>query len=369
MVEGTTIHCTFEVNGRRRQRMTEKIEIEEFIARSEYVPVVDVRSPGEYNQGHISGAVNLPLFDNEERAIVGTIYKNSGRDTAILKGLELAGPKLAGFVKKMYQITPQKEVIVHCWRGGMRSEQMAWLFDQAGFKAAMLAGGYKSYRRFIRQCFSKEMNCIVLGGMTGSGKTDILHQISLAGEQILDLEMIACHKGSVFGAMGQKTQPTNEQFENNVYTFWQDFDLKKRVWIEDESRSIGTVTLPDPLFHKICCSPMIRVEIAKEARIRRLVKEYSGFDKELLKEAVTKISEKLGGTRTKQALEAIEKTDFESVVSLVLTYYDKSYGHSVSTRTNQNIRSLYFNEDNPAENAERVLEYIRMNSEELTTHN
>ena len=343
--------------------MVEKVEIEEFISRSKHIPVVDVRSPCEYNQGHIPGATNVPLFDNEDRAIVGTIYKNSGRDTAVLKGLELAGPKLAGFVKKMVQMAPQKEILIHCWRGGMRSEQMAWLFDQAGFKTGLLTGGYKSYRRFIRESFSKESNCIILGGMTGSGKTDILNKLSVIGEQILDLEMIACHKGSVFGGMGQKLQPTNEQFENNIYSFWQNFDLKKRIWIEDESRAIGTVTIPDPLFTKICCSPMIKVEITKEARIQRLVKEYSGFNKEILKEAVTKISEKLGGTRTKQAMEAIDKNDFEFVADDVLTYYDKSYEHSVSVRINQNIRSIFLTEDNAEVNASRILEFTGMGNE------
>jgi tRNA 2-selenouridine synthase len=343
--------------------MVEKVEIEEFISRSKYIPVVDVRSPCEYNQGHIPGAINVPLFDNEDRAIVGTIYKNSGRDTAVLKGLELAGPKLAGFVKKMVQVAPQKEILIHCWRGGMRSEQMAWLFDQAGFKTGLLNGGYKSYRRFIRESFSKESDCIILGGMTGSGKTDILNKLSVTGEQILDLEMIACHKGSVFGGMGQKIQPTNEQFENNIYSFWQNFDLKKLIWIEDESRAIGAVTMPDPLFTKICCSPMIKVEITKEARIQRLVKEYSGFNKEMLKGAVTKISEKLGGTRTKQAMEAIDKNDFEFVADDVLTYYDKSYEHSVSVRINQNIRSIFLTEDNAEVNASRVLEFTGMGNE------
>ena len=198
--------------------------------------------------------------------------------------------------------------------------------------------------------------------MTGSGKSDILHQLSLLGEQVIDLEMIACHRGSVFGGLGQEMQPTNEQFENNLYSFWQNLDLNKHVWIEDESRAIGTVTIPDPLFQKICCSPMIRVEIPKEARIQRLVKEYSGFDKELLKEGVIKISEKLGGTRMKQALEAIEKNDFEFAVELVLAYYDKSYQHSVSGRINQHIKACYLNEDNSEINALRVLEIIRMSS-------
>jgi tRNA 2-selenouridine synthase len=340
--------------------MFEKVEIEAFLSRSEYTPVIDVRSPGEYDQGHIPGAVNLPLFDDKERAIVGTIYKNSGRDAAVLRGLEMAGPKLAGFVKKMVQIAPRKEILIHCWRGGMRSEQMAWLFDQAGFKTALLSGGYKSYRHYIRENFSQPVNCFIIGGMTGTGKTDILHQLSLKQEQVLDLEMIACHKGSVFGGLGQQIQPTNEQFENNIYSYWQNLDFNKHVWIEDESRAIGNVIIPDPLFQKICSSPMIKIEIPKEARVQRLVKEYSGFKEGSLKEAVTKISEKLGGTRTKQALKAIDKNDFEFVADTVLAYYDKAYQHSVSGRINQDIRPCTFNKDNPTANALKVLEFLKM---------
>jgi tRNA 2-selenouridine synthase len=340
--------------------LVEKIDIIEFLNRARNLPVIDVRSPAEFQQGHIPGAINLPLFHNEERAIIGTIYQKSGRDAAVLKGFEFAGPQMAGFVKKMYQIAPFKEILVHCWRGGMRSEHISWLFDQAGFKTSVLTGGYKSYRHFIRESFSNEMNCIILGGKTGSGKTDILHQLSLLGEQVVDLEMIACHKGSAFGGLAQEIQPTNEQFENNLYGFWQNLDLKKRVWIEDESRAIGNINIPDPLFQKMCSAPLVMVEIPKEARIQRLVKEYSEFNKERLKQAVMKISEKLGGTRTKQALEAIDKNEFEFVADTVLTYYDKSYQHSVSVRTSKDIRHCTLNEDNPEVNALRVLEFIGM---------
>jgi tRNA 2-selenouridine synthase len=344
--------------------LVEKIDIQEFLNRALNLPVIDVRSPAEFQQGHIPKAINLPLFDNDERSIVGTIYQKSGRDAAVLKGLELAGPKMAGFVKKINQIAPQKEILVHCWRGGMRSEHMSWLFDQTGFKTSVLTGGYKAYRHFIRESFSNEMNCIILGGMTGSGKTDILHQLSLLGEQVIDLEMIACHRGSVFGGLGQGMQPTNEQFENNLYGSWQNLDLNKRVWIEDESRSIGTVTVPDPLFQKVCASPMMMVEIPKEARIQRLVKEYSGFDNELLKQSVMKISEKLGGTRTRQAIEALDRNEFEFVAETVLAYYDKSYQHSVSARINKEIRPCHLIEDIPAMNAVRVLEVARMKNEQ-----
>ena len=273
--------------------MVEQIEIEEFIGLMDSFPVIDVRSPGEYSQGHIPCAVNLPLFNDGERAIVGTIYKNSGREAAVLKGLELAGPKLAGFVKKAGQLVPRKRFLIHCWRGGMRSGQMAWLFDQAGFQPVLLAGGYKSYRRFIRESFSKAAEIIVIGGLTGSGKTDILNHLFMMGEQVLYLERSANHKGSVFGALGQEKQPTNEQFENDLHEQWRHFDFHQRIWIEDESRNIGNVIIPDPLFDRIISSPMIRIGLPVEARIYRIINEYAGFDPGLLKDSIMKISEKL----------------------------------------------------------------------------
>jgi len=338
--------------------MVARVTIEEFLARSGSIMLIDVRSPGEFNQGHIPGAINLPLFDDEERAMVGTLYKNSGREAAVLKGLELAGPKLAGFVKRMHQFAPQREILIHCWRGGMRSEHMGWLLDQAGFKVTFLTGGYKSYRKFIRESFSVHSRIIILGGLTGSSKTDILHQLEMLGEQVLDLEKIACHKGSVFGALGQNPQPTNEQFENNIYVQWQKFDFSRTIWIEDESRSIGSVFIPDPLFEEMSRAPMIRVGMDEQFRIQRLVKEYEGFEKGLLREAVNKISEKLGGTRTKQALEAIGNNDFRTAAILVLGYYDKTYQHAMSKRENKKSLTISLSDDNPEKNARLILKKV-----------
>ena len=215
----------------------------------------------------------------------------------------------------------------------------------------MLNGGYKAYRKYIRESFSCQSNIIILGGLTGSGKTQILHQLSAMGEQILDLESLSCHKGSVFGAMGQKPQPTNEQFENDIYSQWKSFDFSKIIWIEDESRSIGSVIIPDPLFLQMNRAPMIKIEISREIRVERLVKEYAGFEPSLLKDAILKISEKLGGTRTGLALQSVEKGDFASAVEPVLEYYDKTYHHAVSKRVNQNIRTFESDTDDAKKNA------------------
>jgi tRNA 2-selenouridine synthase len=336
--------------------MANRIEAGPFLSASQTTPVVDVRSPAEYRQGHIPGAVNIPLFDDRERALIGTLYKNSGREVSVLKGLEIAGPKLSAFVKQLMAATKQKEILVHCWRGGMRSESMAWLFEQAGFSVSVLEGGYKAYRKHIRTGFSKPLKMVILGGLTGCGKTEILHILEELGEQVLDLERLAAHKGSVFGGLDMPDQPTNEQFENSVYSEWNDLDPDRLVWIEDESRAIGRVSIPDPLFDQMNRSPMILLETSDEERIRRLVGEYSILEKKELERAILKISEKLGGANTSTVLDAVATGDFHGAVERMLVYYDKAYAHSIRKRINSNIANLETTGEDPVRKAAAVLE-------------
>ncbi len=162
----------------------------------------------------------------------------------------MLGQKMSGFIKQYRKLTSSKAIIIHCWRGGFRSKSMAWLFETAGYKVYFLEGGYKAYRKYIRSQFEQDYKLLVLGGKTGSGKTDLLKAIERNGNQFLDIEGIAHHKGSAFGDIGQKAQPTNEQFENNLYHKWKDFDISKPIWIEDESRGLGTVSIPEPLYKK-----------------------------------------------------------------------------------------------------------------------
>jgi tRNA 2-selenouridine synthase len=345
--------------------MIRLLEADKFLEAAKNTTVVDVRSPGEFLQGHIPGAVNIPLFDDEERASVGTVYKNSGPEAAVLRGLELAGPQLSGYVKKLHSQIRGKEVLLHCWRGGMRSENMAWLFSQAGYAVSVLAGGYKAYRRFIRSSFSLPLKMIVIGGFTGSGKTEVLQMMRRHGQQVLDLEDLACHKGSVFGAFGQKPQPTNEQFENDIYSVWAVFNPDLPVWVEDESRSIGNVNIPDPLFDRISKSPLIRIEPSREIRIGRLVGEYSGFSKEELKSAAARIRDKIGD-RLKVVESALDNEDFRTVADTVLHYYDKAYEHSISRRQGPVVHILPVNRDDPGATA---LEILRFNESLPETSN
>ena len=337
--------------------MKEQVEVSDFLKLKEKFPFVDVRTPAEFAQGHIPGAVNLPLFSNDERAVVGTLYKKSGKEAAILKGLDIVGPKMSSYVKNAKRIAPKGKILLHCWRGGMRSGSMAWLFRTAGFEASTLIGGYKAYRSFIREELGKESNLIILGGKTGSGKSEILRVLAESGEQVLDLEAIAHHKGSAFGHIGQEQQPTSEQFENNLYEVWKTFDFSRPVWLEDESRAIGKVSIPEPLFVRMRNSPVIFIDLSMEERVKRLVKEYAEFDSKSLEEAVLRISKRLGGQNVKEALLAIRKRDFAKAAAITLHYYDKAYLNGLEKRSKENIFKLLLEKDDPEKNAQAVKDF------------
>jgi tRNA 2-selenouridine synthase len=304
--------------------------------------ILDVRSPEEYNQGHIPEAVSFPLFDDDERRRVGLRYKNSGKLSAINLGLDLVGPKMSSFVSQADYKFKGHNLFIHCWRGGMRSESMGWLFEKAGFSVFVLEGGYKAYRACVRKSWSVPAKLLILGGYTGSGKSEVLNILESAGEQVLDLEKSARHKGSAFGDLGMEGQPTNEQFENNIHSKWSRFNKNKNIWIEDESRGIGTVSIPEPLFLTMKKSPLIFIEIDKNSRIERLVNEYSLFDKSLLEAAILRISRRLGGLNTKLAVENLLNGNYHIVASVLLSYYDKAYMNNLSSRDADKIINLVF---------------------------
>lgn len=329
----------------------------EFLEMGKTIPMVDVRTAAEFEMGHIPDALNIPIFTNEERVLVGTKYKRAGKDSAVLLGLELVGPKLARFVRQAKKAAPEKKIMLHCWRGGMRSASMAWLFETAGFTVYLLRGGYKAYRAYNRDRFSEKANLIILGGMTGSGKTDVLHEMQAMGHQVLDLEGVAKHKGSVFGALGQANQPTNENFENELAEIWSKFDYSLPIWIEDESNSVGSVWINDVLFRRMRKAEVISIDVPKEERIKRLVKEYACFEIDKLKELLVKIEKRLGGLNVKNAFESLDNGDFSTVADISLTYYDKAYRHGQEKRKGQTIHSLKLERDMPKENAEAVLKF------------
>ena len=332
-----------------------KIKASEFIAKTEEIPVIDVRSPAEYSYGHIPGAINIPLFNNEEREIVGKTYKKEGRQKAILKGLEIAGDSMTAKLKMALDVAVDDRLLVHCWRGGMRSEAMSWLFSLGDITTELLEGGYKSYRSHVLQKLSEKHDYIILGGLTGSGKTDILKYLKGEGHQVIDLEGIACHRGSAFGSLGQDRQPTSEHFANLLYDEIRKMNLKKPIWLEDESRNIGTVFMPDAFYINMQESPVIAILMDVPTRMPRLLDEYAKYPADELKASVMRISKRLGGVNTSRSLESIDSGNFSKAVEITLDYYDKAYLHGIKRKPGKNVRYLESGVDDIAKNAEAVL--------------
>lgn len=306
------------------------LEIDDFLSTEGIV--LDVRSPGEYEQGHIPGAVSFPLFDNDERARIGTCYKQVGREEAIELGWEIAGPKAVGFIRQAKELAPHQQVRVHCWRGGMRSENMAYLLQTAGFEVQVLTGGYKAFRRWVRRQLAEPKPIITLGGMTGTGKTSVLEALEAHGEQILDLEAYANHRGSSYGSLGMPPQPSTEQFENLVALAWAACDRTRPTWIEAESRRIGTCRVPDELFLQMMAAPVLEIVRSRSERIQLLIDDYGDADPQELIIATERIKKRLGGDRTQDAIASIQAGDLAPAIDLVLNYYDKTYRYDLERR-------------------------------------
>lgn len=316
------------------------------LARQDGLPIIDARSPSEYLHAHIPTALSYPLFNDQERAQVGTVYKQEGREQAVLRGLSLVEGRLRsmGEFALQHALTRngQKTILLHCWRGGMRSSSMAWLFQQVGVKSYLLQGGYKAYRNHVLDILQKPLRLKVLGGKTGSGKTEILQELKKRGEQILDLEALASHKGSVFGYLGMPTQPGQEQFENNLAKSLQNLDLSRPIWIEDESRMIGRLSLPPNIWQTKLASPLYFVEVPMQTRIEHLLQTYGKFPPQQLSAALAKIEKRLGGQRSKEAQAALAQGDIAQTAQLALYYYDKAYLYATQKRQGKNLYTLEF---------------------------
>lgn len=319
--------------------MSKEIPTGEFLELSGKAPVIDVRSPAEYETAHIPGALSLPLFSNEERALVGTIYKQQGKVKAVTKGLEIVGPKLAGFTKFALSLN-SPVLLIHCWRGGMRSKSMAWLLETVGLECLILEGGYKSYRAHIRERLSEPRNIVLLGGYTGSGKTDLLAVLEQNGKQVVDLEGLAHHKGSAFGAIGQKPQPSTEMFENLLWEKISALDPNRTIWVEDESHNVGKVFIPEPFWVQMRNSPVVIVEAPFQNRLERLIRDYGNYPVDLLVASIRKIEKRLGYDKCKEAVDACLAGDLEKAAQISLLYYDKAYQSQLDNRFGEKLAAM-----------------------------
>jgi len=333
-----------------------KIDIAEFLKQAATIPVADVRTPSEFNTGHIPGAFNIPLFNDEERVIVGTKYKKEGRRKAILKGIELTGPSMHLKLNDAARIAQEGMILLYCWRGGMRSEAMAWLFSLGDIPVEVLEGGYKSYRNHILTKLSEKRKIIVLGGMTGSSKTHILRHLKELDHQVVDLEGLANHKGSAFGALGQPPQPTSEYFANLLFNECGKLKVELPVWLEDESRNIGTVFMPDQFYNNLNDSPEIVLLMDISTRMPRLIEEYSAYPPDMIKESIMRISKRLGSDNTKEAIRAVDSRNFARAIEITLKYYDKAYMFGINRKRSKSLIYIETNTDNIEINSRKVLE-------------
>ncbi len=337
--------------------MLQKISIAEYYKRAEQLPLIDVRSPLEFQKGHIPNAVNIPLFSDEERAKVGTVYKKQSKEKAIALGYQFVTPKLGFFIEESKKVAKGKPIVIHCWRGGMRSQSFANHLHENGFSEVyFIDGGYKAYRNFVLDFFAKPFQLKIIGGYTGSGKTYVLKELAQLGEQVIDLEGLAHHKGSAFGALGETRQPSSEFFENILFEQWRHFDLKKRVWIEDESARIGCVQLPKTLFDQMREQSLYFLKISKEERAKHLVKDYAKYPVEDLVKAIKAIEKRLGGQNVQWALEALSKKDYYKTALITLQYYDKVYEYGVSKRDKNKVIRVDMPTVDSVQNARELLD-------------
>ena len=314
------------------QKACSELSAADFWRESREGLLLDVRSPSEFEHGHIPGAVNLPLFDDDQRAEVGTIYKNSGKDDAVLRGLSIVGPKMADLAKaaRSMAVGRKDQVFVHCWRGGMRSRSMHWLLETAGLQPKILSGGYKAFRALAQSQFAQEWPLKVVSGLTGAGKTRILNVLASHGEAMVDLEGLANHRGSAFGAIGQIDPPSTEQFENLLFAELDQCSDATRIWVEDEGNRLGSVVVPPAFIKQLKNSPAVFIDLSPAARVANLMEDYGDLSPEKLCESVQAIRKRLGFDLAKNATEAIESGQIKTAIEIVLDYYDRTYTHAAA---------------------------------------
>ncbi|MDS1029053.1 tRNA 2-selenouridine(34) synthase MnmH [Bacillota bacterium LX-D] len=340
--------------------MPENISIEEALAMEDAV-FIDVRSPGEFAEDNLPGAINIPILDDEQRCIVGTTYKQQGPNEARVLGMDLVSAQIPEKIRKIQDVSKDKKIIVYCWRGGLRSKAMSQLLDLAGIDSYRLLGGYKAYRKYINDYYInlEPINFLVLYGLTGVGKSEIIANLDKLGMETLDLEKLANHRGSVFGGVGLKNQPSQKRFESSIYRILQEYKNSKAIVVEGESRKVGKLIIPEVVYRSMQNGTKILVYNSIENRINRILQEYLNGSTENLKgieRSIIQLQRRIGKSKTKDLLDKLWVGQYDEIVEeLLLNYYDPLYKHPESP---SEVYDLSINAEDIEQAALQIKNYI-----------
>ncbi|TAJ83155.1 MAG: tRNA 2-selenouridine(34) synthase MnmH [Gallionellaceae bacterium] len=312
-----------------------KIQLANVSQLSDYDDIIDVRSPAEFAEDHIPGAISAPVLDNEERARIGTLYKQVSPFEAQRLGAALIARNIAGHLETLFHERPREwKPLIYCWRGGQRSGAMAHIFAQVGWRVGQLQGGYKTYRRHVideLETLPARFQFRVMCGATGSGKSRLLHALRMQGAQVLDLEQLAQHRGSLLGNLPDQAQPAQKMFETRLWDALRRFDMQQPVFVEAESRKIGILSTPTTLLEAIRKAECIAIDASMQARVRLLMEDYAHFlhDTGSLKRALVPLLELHGHKIIEQWQEMAQQGEWAALVADLLSrHYDPAYQRS-----------------------------------------
>lgn len=292
---------------------------------------VDVRTPLEYDEDHLPGAINVPLLTNEERVEIGIIHKEVGPKAARIRGMELTAARFPLMVHEIGNAAKGRPILVYCWRGGLRSKTVTTILDLTGFPAVQLQGGYKAFRNHVAASFEPlhpPAPLVVLHGMTGLGKTRLLLDLQNSGKvTVIDLEGLACHRGSAFGELGLQQDLSQKRFDTLLWDAFRNAPPGRPILVEGESKRIGRISLPGSMYEVMQVSTKVWCEASIDTRVKRLIEEYGMPEyREGMETALLRIRKRLGGAMHEEILGHLERWEMEPFMEkLIVHYYDKLY--------------------------------------------
>ncbi|WP_270182510.1 tRNA 2-selenouridine(34) synthase MnmH [Alkalihalobacillus sp. CinArs1] len=339
------------------------------------LPIIDVRTPAEFEQFHIPGAVNMPIFSNEERELVGTTYKQQGTEAAKDLGISLVSPSLPDFYQKAKVLSKGQEFVVYCWRGGMRSRSLAVIFEMMGLPCRQLVGGIRSYRqnvmRILESHAKKNVSFLIVEGFTGTSKTDILHYLKNKGYPVIDLEGLAAHKGSVFGRVNLPER-SQKEFEAKLSHRLNEIGETDYYVIESESKRLGNIIVPDFIFEGKQKGTRIHVHAPLSYRIKTILDTYHPEqNREKIVKGIQRIEKRLPDNERRYISLALEEENYEAVVeSLLVNYYDPRYTYKATENVGEVIKVHYESLDEGCQlvqnEVERLVSKLRLEGEKVS---